>query len=328
MKKITMILITFIMVFALAACGSTGGAPVQSSEPETPAVSPSVTMEPETPDVSPSVTSEQEMPPEEESNAAEGEVVNGFKLSDMVVRITSAGYTATFQLYDTVAAAELYKQLPLELELSNFSNAQWMFYPPERLSVTDAEAYHDGKKGELSYYEPWGDAFMLYEDFYAGDHMHRLGIGLSGIDDIASMSGTAVIEIEETANGEIPQEDVSGEATAMRIQVEANGNAIVFELNDSKAAQELYDQLPLSLSVENYASNEKIFYPPEELDTSDAPSANSVVGTLAYYAPWGDVVMFYGDFGSAGGLYELGQAVSGSERIQDLSGTIEITKAE
>ncbi len=118
----------------------------------------------------------------------------GLSLSDMQVKVTSQGHTATFQLYDTVAAKELYDQLPLELDLSNFRDAQWMFYPPERLGVTEREAYHDGKKGELSYYAPWGDVFMLYKDFYAGDEMHRLGVGLSGVDDIARMSGRAKIE--------------------------------------------------------------------------------------------------------------------------------------
>lgn len=54
----------------------------------------------------------------------------GLSLSDMQVKVTSQGHTATFQLYDTVAAKELYDQLPLELDLSNFRDAQWMFYPP------------------------------------------------------------------------------------------------------------------------------------------------------------------------------------------------------
>jgi hypothetical protein len=113
----------------------------------------------------------------------------------------------------------------------------------------------------------------------------------------------------------------------MKIHVKANGNTVVFELNDSTAAKALYAQLPLSITVENYSNNEKIFYPPEKLNTTDTPLADSCqVGTLAYYAPWEDVVMFYGSFGSASGLYELGHAISGSEHIQGLSGTIEIEK--
>ena len=50
-------------------------------------------------------------------------------------------------------------------------------------------------------------------------------------------------------------------------------------------------------------------------------------GTLAYYAPWGDVVMFYKGFSSAPGLYELGHVTSGSEYVTEMSGTIQIEKA-
>ena len=71
---------------------------------------------------------------------------HGLILSDMQVEITSMGHVATFRLYDTVAAKEFYDQLPLKLDLSNFRDAQWMFYPPERLNVTARKAYHDGEK--------------------------------------------------------------------------------------------------------------------------------------------------------------------------------------
>ncbi len=245
---------------------------------------------------------------------------HGLALSDMKISITSRGHTATFQLYDTAAAREFYDQLPLELDLTNFRDAQWMFYPPEKLSVTAREAYHDGKKGELSYYAPWGDAFMLYKDFYAGDEMHRLGINLTGIEEISAMSGTARIEKNDPNASETKK--------AMQIGVTANGNTTVFALNDSPAARDLYAQLPLTIKVENYSSNEKIFYPPKKLNTADTPMADAEAGTLAYYAPWGDVVMFYGRFGSAAGLYELGHAVSGGGYIRAMSGMIQIEKGD
>ena len=113
---------------------------------------------------------------------------------------------------------------------------------------------------------------------------------------------------------------------AIKISVRANSNTTVFELNNSPAARDLYAQLPLSITVENYGDNEKIFYPPKKLNTTDTPQADARAGTLAYYAPWGAVVMFYGDFGSAAGLYELGHAISGSEYIRGMSGTIQIEK--
>lgn len=113
----------------------------------------------------------------------------------------------------------------------------------------------------------------------------------------------------------------------MKIRIEANGKTTVFELNDSTAAKELYGQLPLDIKVEDYGGLEKIFYPPQKLSTTNTPlvsSANN--GTLAYYAPWGDVVMFYKKFGSAAGLYELGQAIAGEEHINKMSGTLRITQ--
>ena len=113
----------------------------------------------------------------------------------------------------------------------------------------------------------------------------------------------------------------------MRITVTAGERIVVYELNDSRASRELYAQLPLTLAVENYAGIEKIFYPPEKLATTDTPRVEAAsAGTLAYYAPWGDVVMFHAEFGSAPGLYELGHAVSGREQIQELSGTIRIDR--
>ena len=80
--------------------------------------------------------------------------------------------------------------------------------------------------------------------------------------------------------------------------------------------------------MEDFSTNEKIFYPPQELDISDSPLAQSGAGTLAYYAPWGDVVMFYGDYNENSSLYELGQVVSGGELVGQMSGTITIAAAE
>ena len=134
---------------------------------------------------------------------------------------------------------------------------------------------------------------------------------------------SGVQDSSQAGTGQASQQEKGEES--MQIKIEANGCAVVFQLNDSQAARALYEQLPLSVEVENFSNNEKIFYPPDRLDTSDAPLAQGGAGTLAYYAPWGDVVMFYGDFSPNGSLFELGQAVSGAEQISTLSGTITIS---
>lgn len=113
----------------------------------------------------------------------------------------------------------------------------------------------------------------------------------------------------------------------MTLVVKNGGTEIRFALNDSSAARALLAQLPLTLEVRPFSSNEQTFYPPEGLDVSGAPAITSArAGTLAYYAPWEDVVMFYEDFsGGSGGLYELGSAIEGVEEIRGLKGTITIS---
>ncbi len=151
-------------------------------------------------------------------------------------------------------------------------------------------------------------------------------------DPERKIEGLYLGSLEEDA--EVPEEagDVliklcEEEVDSMKMQVTDGKHTIVFELNDSSPARSLYDQLPLSLKVENYSNDEKIFYP-ARLDTSDPVDADAKKGTLAYFSPWGDVVMYYRDFGSYSGLYELGEAISGKNDIQHLKGTIEITAAE
>ena len=130
---------------------------------------------------------------------------------------------------------------------------------------------------------------------------------------------------EEENNGSLEEEVVE----TMRIRVSDGSHEITFELNDSEASTDLYGQLPLTLEVENFGSNEKIFYPTNELDVGNTPRANSnEAGILAYYEPWGDVVMFYDSFSSASGLYELGTALEGTDQIENLSGEISIERLE
>lgn len=111
---------------------------------------------------------------------------------------------------------------------------------------------------------------------------------------------------------------------ARQIRVTFDGGTVVYQLNDSAAAQSLLDQLPLTTEVEDYSTNEKIFYPPQALDTVDTPTAEGGAGTLAYYVPWGDVVLFYDSYNQNPSLYELGQVVSGGELVSGMTGTITI----
>lgn len=111
----------------------------------------------------------------------------------------------------------------------------------------------------------------------------------------------------------------------MHIKVVSGKYEIIYKLNESQAAKELYAQLPLTIEVEDFSTNEKVFYPPQKLSITDTPMAIGGKGKLAYFEPWGDVVMFYDSFSENSSLFELGEVVSGQDDIEKLSGIITVT---
>jgi hypothetical protein len=63
---------------------------------------------------------------------------------------------------------------------------------------------------------------------------------------------------------------------------------------------------------------------PKKLSTLDVPSGHSAkVGDLTYYAPWGNLAIFYRDHGYAQGLIPLGRIDTGKE-LMKFSGKQEI----
>ena len=145
-------------------------------------------------------------------------------------------------------------------------------------------------------------------------------------EEAASSEAAIKAWVDELGFG--AEDGTEHEQAVRQIQVRFDGGTVVYELNDCAAADALRAQLPLTIDVEDYSTNEKIFYPPQALDTTDAPLAEGGAGVLAYYAPWGDVVMFYDGFGTNGSLYALGQAVSGEAWIGQMSGTVTVEMAE
>ncbi len=129
---------------------------------------------------------------------------------------------------------------------------------------------------------------------------------------------------ESTVSGESADTDTTEnmEEHTMKISVKSSEYEIIYELNGSRAANELYAQLPLELNAEPFSNNEITFYPPKKLNIEDTPLSSGATGSLSYYVPWGDVVMFYAPCSPNGSLYDLGTVISGKENISKLNGTI------
>lgn len=100
-----------------------------------------------------------------------------------------------------------------------------------------------------------------------------------------------------------------------RISFTIGGETVYATLYDNSVARDLVSRLPLTLEFSDYNNTEKIAYLPnnERLDTSEAPtSCDPEVGALTVYAPWGNIAIFYRDFGYSNGLVPFGRLDDGA----------------
>ena len=120
-------------------------------------------------------------------------------------------------------------------------------------------------------------------------------------------------------------DDTAKAEDVMKIKVSSEHAEVIFELNDSSASKSFYEQLPLTVSVENYGKNEKVFEPSQKLDVSNVWEGSCPTGSIAYFSPWNNIAMYYGDAPEYKGLYPMGTAVDGAGKIGELAGSVTIT---
>lgn len=78
-------------------------------------------------------------------------------------------------------------------------------------------------------------------------------------------------------------------------------------LDDTPAGRDFAALLPLELTLSDYHATEKVGNLPRKLDTAGAPPRYAAkAGDITYYAPWGNLAIFYKPFQPASGLVRLG----------------------
>lgn len=124
----------------------------------------------------------------------------------------------------------------------------------------------------------------------------------------------------------IPETSAKGDV--MKIKISTSEVIAHGVLEDNATARGLYSQLPLTVKLEDYASTEKIFYPPEKLSLEGAPAGyKPQVGDITCYGPWGNIAIFYKDFSYASGLIKLGRITGGLTELKKISdGKVKVEK--
>ena len=122
----------------------------------------------------------------------------------------------------------------------------------------------------------------------------------------------------------------SERTSTVKIRIKLDEKTLTATLRDNATSKDFVSLLPLSLTLKNYAATEKVSDLPKRLSTEGAPAGSDPdVGDIAYYAPWGNLAMFYKDFGYSDGLIILGKIDGDLDALMTLreeKATIELIK--
>lgn len=123
-------------------------------------------------------------------------------------------------------------------------------------------------------------------------------------------------------------ESTEPEASERKINLKINEQTYSATLYDTPLADALYDMLPLTVYFEDYNGTEKIGYLPDNqsLTTQGADSGfEPAAGDLCYYAPWGNISLFYKSFRYSDDLYSIGHVDGDMSILAEMDESFTIT---
>ena len=115
--------------------------------------------------------------------------------TSLKVNITVGDRTITATMEDN-AARDFLSRLPLEVTLSDYSNAEKIFYPSPALTTSKVARGCTPAPGDITIYVPWGNVAIFYKNGSRSNDLIRIGrIDGNGIEAL-SIPGSLSVRIE------------------------------------------------------------------------------------------------------------------------------------
>ena len=124
----------------------------------------------------------------------------------------------------------------------------------------------------------------------------------------AVLSGGTVLRAEPVPDARLSSSPSGKPPVTESIRIRLAGETVAVTLEAGEAARAFRALLPLTLTLKDHNGTEKIGDLPRRLSVQGEPSgADPEPGDIAYYAPWGNLAIYYEDFEYSRGLVRLGR---------------------
>ena len=112
-----------------------------------------------------------------------------------MIKMTFAGNEIYGEILNTQSGKEFLSQLPASLKFEDYNSTEKISYLSKKLSAQGEPEGFTPKKGDISYYVPWGNLAIFYRDFRYSRSLIKIG-ELKDIDKLANMQGDFEVRIE------------------------------------------------------------------------------------------------------------------------------------
>lgn len=112
-----------------------------------------------------------------------------------MIKMTFAGNEIYGEILNTQSGKEFLSQLPASLKFEDYNSTEKISYLPKKLLAQGEPEGFTPKKGDISYYVPWGNLAIFYRDFRYSRSLIKIG-ELKDIDKLANMRGSFDVRIE------------------------------------------------------------------------------------------------------------------------------------
>lgn len=112
-----------------------------------------------------------------------------------MIKMTFGGNEIYGEILNTQSGNEFLSQLPANLKFEDYNSTEKISYLPTKLSGRGEPEGFTPKRGDISYYMPWGNLAIFYRDFRYSRNLIKIGT-LNDIDKLANMRGSFEVRIE------------------------------------------------------------------------------------------------------------------------------------
>ena len=112
-----------------------------------------------------------------------------------MINMTFAGNEIYGEIFNSQSGKEFLSQLPATLKFEDYNSTEKISYLQSKLSGQGEPEGFTPKRGDISYYMPWGNLAIFYRDFRYSRSLIKIGT-LNDIDKLANMRGSFEVKIE------------------------------------------------------------------------------------------------------------------------------------